>query len=281
MVVRIWRLPSDSTLSMEEWSLGQSFESLNLASLALPEGVYTTLRTYERVKVLHLGDHQARLEELAFLSGQQIRLEWGRVRAALRQAVMFYPETEVRIRLTLDLTLEPGTLYLGLEPLKIPALEEYQRGVAVVSRRMQRQNPRAKATSFISTASTVRQAISEEVNEVLLVGEDGRVLEGLTSNFFAMRQGILRTADEGVLPGITRSVVLDEIRKEKLRIRLEGVPFKELPGVSEAFITSASRAVLPVVKIDQIKIGEGYPGPVTLRLIKRYQERVSREIEPI
>jgi branched-chain amino acid aminotransferase len=281
MVVSIWRLPSDPTLSMEEWSIGQPFESLNQASLALPEGVYTTLRTYERVKALHLGDHQTRLEESARLSGKLIRMDWGRVRSALRQAIMSYPETEVRIRLTLDLTLEPGTLYIGLEPLKIPSPEEYQRGVAVATRRMQRQNPRAKATSFITTAGKVRQALPEEINEVLLVGEDGRVLEGLTSNFFAVRQGILRTADEGVLPGITRSVILEEVRKEKLRIRLEGVPFEELPGVSEAFITSASRAVLPVVKIDQIKVGEGHPGPVTLRLINRCQERVSREIELI
>ena len=71
------------------------------------------------------------------------------------------------------------------------------------------------------------------------------------------------------------------LQNEKLRIRLSGFPLEEIPALSEAFITSTSRAVLSVTRIDNLKIGNGLPGPITNRLLERYQQRVSVEVQPI
>jgi len=256
--------------------------SLNQASGELPQGGYTTLRTYGKGNTLHLIDHFARLEETARLSGVTIHLDWDRVRSGMRQALAAFPAPEARLRLTVDHTKEPGRLYISIEPLTIPSAEAYARGVAVTTQSLMRQSPKAKLTGFISRANEVRrQFASDNIEEILMVAPDNRILEGLTSNFFAYYQDEIWTAKEGVLSGITRSMILEECQNEKLRIRLTGFPLGEIPALSEAFITSTSRAVLPVTTINNFRIGAGLPGPVTLRLLECYQKRVSLEIRPI
>jgi branched-chain amino acid aminotransferase len=281
-VVSIWRFIPEGSIIIEDIYLKGESSSLNQASEELPQGGYTTLRTYGKNKALHLEDHFARLEETARLSGVIIQMDWSRVRSGLRQALAAFPAPEARVRLTVDQTVKPGTLYISIEPLSTPSTEAYALGVAVTTQSMRRLSPKAKLTGFISRANEIRrQSAPENIEEVLMVAKDGRILEGLTSNFFAFYQGEIWTAEEGVLPGITRSIVLEECQNEKLRIRLSGFPLEEIPALSEAFITSTSRAVLPVTRIDNFKIGSGLPGPITNRILERYQQRVSVEVQPI
>lgn len=277
MGISVWRLSPGSHL--KEIQVDERIGSLNSATKALPQGAYTTFRTYGKYRVLHLADHLARLEESARLSGQPVQIDWEQVRAGLRQAIANFPGEEARIRLTVDLSDHIGDLYVGMEPLKTPSAQNYAEGVKVITQRMHRRNPRAKLTPFVATASAVRQTVPPDLEEVLMVGEDNRVLEGLSSNFFALYQGWIWTAEEGILPGITRSIVLKEIANEKLRIRFEGLPIVALPELSEAFITSSSRAVLPVVKIDAFQIGDGKPGAVSARLLEDFLRQVEAEIE--
>jgi branched-chain amino acid aminotransferase len=119
------------------------------------------------------------------------------------------------------------------------------------------------------------------VNEALMIDPDGRLLEGLSSNFYAVLEGVLWTAELGVLAGITRQAILDEVRQANLPLHLEGLPLAELPRASEAFISSASRGVLPVCRIDSLVIGSGTPGPLTRQLGQRYQARIERDLEEI
>jgi branched-chain amino acid aminotransferase len=281
-VVSIWRYKPVGFKIIEEIHLNVEPSSLNQASEALPQGGYTTLRTYGKSNALHLEDHFARLEETARLSGVIIQMDWSRVRSGMRQALAAFSAPEARVRLTVDQMEDPGELFISIEPLSIPSMGAYAEGVAVATQLMMRLSPKAKLTGFISRANEIRrQSASENVEEVLMVGPDNRILEGLTSNFFAFYRGEIWTAEDGVLPGITRSLVLEECQNEKLRIRLSGFPLEEVPALSEAFITSTSRAVLPVTRIDNLKIGYGLPGPITNRLLERYQRRVSVEVQPI
>jgi branched-subunit amino acid aminotransferase/4-amino-4-deoxychorismate lyase len=113
------------------------------------------------------------------------------------------------------------------------------------------------------------------------VDEDGSILEGLSSNFFAIKRGELWTAENEVLSGITRLIVLEEGRKEGLDIHLLPVNYSELPGISESFITSSSRAVLPVVKIDNILLGNGRPGSYTRLLSEKFLVRIKNDARVI
>jgi branched-chain amino acid aminotransferase len=151
----------------------------------------------------------------------------------------------------------------------------------VDTRRLQRENPKAKLTGFIETAAAVRQQLPVGINEAIMVGADGRLLEGLSSNFFAMNSGVIWTAEQGVLSGITRSLVLEVIGETSLSLKLEGVRFSDLGKIEEAFITSASRAVQPVTEMDGKPVGTGRSGPVTRRIIQGYEERLERELDTI
>jgi branched-chain amino acid aminotransferase len=86
--------------------------------------------------------------------------------------------------------------------------------------------------------------------EVLMVRSNGHILEGLTSNFFAVHAGVLRTAGEGTLEGVARSIDL-EIAEGPLPVMLRSVSRMDVPALSEAFVTSSSREALPMVVVDR------------------------------
>lgn len=254
---------------------------LDDASERLPGGAYTTFRTFGDNRVLHLQQHFDRLAETARLARRPVDLDEPVIRAGLRRAVALFPSVDKRLRVTVDLEEIPGDVYIAIETLKVPAADLYRDGAAVVTRRLKRTNPKAKLTGFLAVASEVRQDLPADANEAILIDENDRVLEGLTSNFFAVKNGEIWTIEEGVLSGITRSVVLEEARKEGLVVHFEGIRAADLAGLDEAFITSSSRAVLPVTRIDGQVVGGGKPGPLTRLLLADYNRRIEAEVETI
>ena len=254
---------------------------LDALTRLLPAGGYTTFRTYEHSKALRLSAHFTRLEETARLMGQPLALDRLRLRSTLRKLLENLPGEDLRIRILLDLTDAIGTLYFLIEPLVVPPETSYANGVKAVTRTLHRINPKAKLSTFIETASEIRKTLPAGVNEALMIAEDNQVLEGLSSNFFAVWNGTIWTEERRVLSGITRSMVLDAVRSEKIPLVLDGIQRANLPEAQEAFITSASRAVLPVTQIDDWQVGDGRPGPLTHRLLADYRHRVQQDIEEI
>lgn len=114
-----------------------------------------------------------------------------------------------------------------------------------------------------------------------MVGAQGQLLEGLSSNFFAILGGMVWTAEQGVLPGITRAIVIECIRHLRVSLRLDPPRMEDLPRFDEAFITSSSRGVLPVRQIDQSTIGSACPGPVTRLLMQAFATFLEDHTEPI
>ncbi len=208
--VAVWKLGAEKEDSgLERLALQAS--SLDDGTRQLPSGGYTTFRTFHQKQVLRLQDHFDRLEETARLAGKSLRIDQERVRAALGTVVEAYPAEEKRVRVILDLVNAVGAFYFLVDSLHVPPSEAYHQGVRVVTRQMQRHNPKAKVTSFIETAEKVRETLPEGVNEAVMIGEDGHMLEGLSSNFFVVRDGTVWTAEQGVLSGITRTIVIDVI----------------------------------------------------------------------
>ena len=109
---------------------------------------------------------------------------------------------------------------------------------------------------------------------------DGSVLEGLSSNFFAVRDGVLRTEEGRVLQGVTRALVL-EMAEGLLPVDRTAVRMDDLGALAEAFITSVSREVLPLVRIDGKPLGDGRPGSRTRALIAAFTALARREAEPV
>ena len=253
-----------------------SVPSMAEASALLPHGAYTTLRTYDNGRrVLRLAHHLARLREGA-TPGHGSRFEEPKVRAGLARALEAAGPGEARLRLT----YARPQLFVAVEPLEPLPAALHRDGARCVSVPLRRSAPRVKDTHFIPTAQAVYRDLPAGVHEGLMVAEDGTILEGLSSNFFAVREGILHTEDEHVLPGITRGLVL-ELGRGLLPRATGSVRVDQIPELSEAFLTSVSRGVLPVVRIDETTIGDGRPGPVTRELGRRFDALVEREAEPL
>ena len=281
--IRVWKIIVDtSNVYMHELKLNIQPEGLDDVTRQLPGGAYTTFRTYQGWKVLPLDRQIQRLQETAALLGYKQKIEENVFRKALRKVLGEYDgDSELRFRVSLDLEEQIGTLYVAVEPLRLLPPEDYQKGVKTITCRMQRENPKAKLTNFIARADKIRRKLPLDVNEALMVDADGYILEGLSSNFFAEKDGQLWTEDEHVLSGITRSLVLEIATDNGILIRREPVSLNDIPYLQGAFITSASRGVLPVSSIDGMIIGDSTLGKLTQRLMHLFNKRIASEIEEI
>ena len=258
------------------------WDTLDAVTTHLPGGAYTTFRTYDHNKVIRLDDHLGRLEETAQLAHKPVALERLGLREALCIVIDEYSDDmDLRIRVVLDLEVAPGEIYFMSELLKTPVPEAYHSGVRVITCQLQRDNPKAKLTASIPIADKIRGQLPTGVEEALMVDEAGRILEGLTSNFFAVKGGELWTNEESVLSGITRSLVLVEAVRIQLPVNFNSITITEIPDLEEAFITSSSRGILPVKQIDRILIGNGNPGPITVRLMDCLEDRIRNELQEI
>lgn len=253
--------------------------SLAAAVSLEPEGVYTVARTFCGDRALLLDAHLDRLEESARLSGIPLQLDRDRLRAALRDALHAagYPDAKFRITVPRD---DPSRLYLALEPYQ-PVPEAVMRdGAHVVTLPITRANPVVKTTAWMTVRKPSQESLPPGVYEGILRSPDGRLLEGLSSNFYAVLDGVIYTAGEGVLAGITRRAVL-EIAADLLPVRPEAPYDRDVPRFEEALLTSSGRGVVPITRIDGQPIGEGAVGPIARTLRERYDRWTETHSEPI
>jgi branched-chain amino acid aminotransferase len=164
--------------------------------------------------------------------------------------------------------------------LALPSPEVYSQGVALVTTTAQRQAPSLKTTNFINESQAERKNIAGTSAYEGLIMHHQRIMEGLTSNFFYVWAGALGTAGRGVLPGITRGEILDIARKSlSIPIRFRALRIEQAQFIQEAFICSSSREIVPVVNINDARIGSGKVGTVTQKLIKAYKQSVMQRSE--
>jgi branched-chain amino acid aminotransferase len=246
--------------------------SLTASSAALPEGAYTSLRTYGGRAIVRLDQHLRRLEETASLQGRPGTIDVGSARRALAAALDATGHPESRLRLT----FAAPRLFVAIEPFTPLPARRYEDGVACATLDVRRESPHAKDTRFIATAQDAYGRLPEGVEEGLIVSDDGAILEGLSSNFFAVVDGTLRTEEERALIGVTRSLVL-EVAEGLIPVDRHAVRRDDLPRVAEAFLTSVSREVLPVVRIDGRPVGDGRVGRWTRAIMDGFAALVRRE----
>lgn len=280
--ISVWRLSSGNLAQLDLLArLENGQASLNTISGLLPGGAYSTMRVYQGLRFLRLGEHIQRLSQTAEMNGLNLIVEEGQVRRALRTVLAGCEQIDLRLRLTLAFEAQPGDLYIAFQEWRPIAQRVYRQGVRVVTCRLRRSEPQAKHTRFIARADTVREGLAREVEEAILLGPGDQLLEGLSSNFFAIRDGEIWTAQQGVLFGVTRRLVLQCADRLALVVHTQPVLVSEIAMLSEAFITSSSRAILPVVKIDGQVVGQGKPGSLTRQLSACFQAQVQAELEEI
>jgi branched-chain amino acid aminotransferase len=284
---------------MEKIFLNGSFVNLTRAKISVfdrgflyGDGLFETMRAYSG-EVFRLEDHLDRL----FHSAKEIELSLPYTRRELRtiikRTLKINGLSKAYIRLTLSRGVsEPGliskpqssaTLAIVAREFKPLSPSEYRKGwrAIVVETRQNQASPlsRLKSLNFLNNILARKEAQSKRVDEGILLNTLGEVAEASTSNIFLVKRGIIITPPEesGLLPGITRGVVLELAPNLGLKAYNRRVSLDDLMGAEEAFLTNSLIEIMPVVEIDGRPLGNGKPGKVTQRIHKAYQELVNRE----
>jgi branched-chain amino acid aminotransferase len=259
---------------------------------AFGDGVYETLRTYHG-RPFHLDRHLARLRDSAALLGIEGMPDDGALARdldALLQAAG-NPESYIRIMVTrgvgevsyrFDRIEGPTVVMLARAYEPFPG-RTYTEGIPVIVSSVRRNSPRAldpamKCCNLVNNILAVREAQARGATEALMLNETGELAEGASSNLFLVAGGRLLTPplDAGILPGVTRGLVLELAREAAISVREEPVAVKDLLAADEVFITSTLKEIAPVATVDGQPVGTGRPGPVTARLLALYREYAGR-----
>jgi len=264
-MIRTWKILNNH---LDEIDFSD-ISSLDAITKQLPEGYYSTFRTYDSgTRVLGLRSHLQRLPDVdaSFL------------RRNLNQLLDPFRPEESRVRV---MKTKQGQIFISMEPLKLLPREVYEKGVRVETVGIERKSPRIKSTAFIGQSDQERKHIAQAgIFEALMV-RNGRILEGMTSNFFYVRDGVLFTAQRDVLLGVTRRTVIRVARRCGIEVRYSSLMLNRLSALSEAFITSSSRGIVPVIQIDDVTVGQGKVGEITKQLSAAYEAYVIQKAERI
>lgn len=229
-------------------------------------GACDLMRTYKG-KPYFLREHVERLKRSAMKINLNIQWSCDEIEQIILETLNHnLPIDEANIRVIITggsssdfITPEKPRLIVLITAIPpIPAVW-YEKGVKVITVHSQRDVPEAKTLSYIPATIALKKAKSQNAIEALYMDEDGFVTEGTTSNLFAFIDGELVTADQKVLKGVTRKVILS-ITEEIFKVKFETLHIDQLLKADEVFITGTNKGLVPVVQIDETVIGSGTPG---------------------
>ncbi|MDF2159217.1 aminotransferase class IV [Algoriphagus sp. CAU 1675] len=160
-----------------------------------------------------------------------------------------------------------GKLYIFAESLIFPSQQKYEQGVKLLSLEYVRPIAEIKTTNYALAVWHSAQWKQQGAEDVIY-HLNGYISESSRSNFFIVKDGVISTPDRHILMGITRKHILELAENVEVR----PITMQEALAADEAFITSTTKVLLPVTQIDDLKIGNGKTGPVSLDLLERFKK---------
>jgi len=250
-------------------------------------GLFETMRVYGG-QVFRLDSHLNRLARSAEILG--LLIEALNLKGAVRDTIQANKLSEARVRITISIgeggmvpdpssCTQPTVLILAGHYKPYPK-QVYERGFrAVVSSiRRNSQSPlsRLKSANYLENMLAKQEARAAGVDEAICLNEKGLLAEASMSNIFLVNDGILRTPGEesGILPGITREVVLELASQLGINTFEQDIRLDELFQTQEAFLTNSLMEIMPLTEIDGKPVGSGKPESVTRRLMANYKKLV-------
>jgi branched-chain amino acid aminotransferase len=200
------------------------------------------------------------------------------------------PDREAYIRILItrgigELTYDPAacpmpSVVVIVKPNVDPTREVFERGVkvclvGVVRNHPGSVNPLIKSNNLLNNALAMQQAFRSGGYEGIMRNYRGELAECTQSNLFIVKNGAALTPplDAGLLPGITREFLFEVGADNGVTVREQVLRDSDLFGAEEAFLTSTTRELVPIVQVDDRKIGTGTPGPVTRALLDAYRRK--------
>jgi branched-chain amino acid aminotransferase len=252
------------------------------------DGVFEGMRVYGG-KVFRLPEHLERLWNSAKAIWLEIPMTPDALAQAVNETVAVNGIADGYVRLVV--TRGAGTL--GLDPnrcsdpqviiiadyITLYPREYYEQGLHIVTVSTMRNHPaalspRIKSLNYLNNILAKIEGMQAGCVEALMLNQKGEVAECTGDNIFLVRKGELLTpsVEAGILEGITRAVVLELARRLNIPVRETPLTKHDVYIANECFLTGSAAEIVPVTKVDSRKIGEGVPGPITLRLLERFHE---------
>jgi len=262
-------------------------------------GLFETMRAYNG-RIFRLDSHLTRLRcsaESIGLTHSILTTEEGKqsLKAACMATLEANELKDARIRLTVsagegDMTPDPSTcssptVLIAAQNLVPLPPEKYETGfkAAVSFLRRNSQSPlsRLKSTCYMENILARMAARAAGCDEAILLNEQGYLAEGSSTNTFLVSNGELITPcfESGVLPGITRDVVLEIARTSNIKATERWVELNELIEAQEAFVTNSVLELMPLVSVEGKPIGSGKAGQLTKELLAAYRKIVDEAVE--
>jgi branched-chain amino acid aminotransferase len=257
------------------------------------DGVFEGIRAYAG-RVFRLDEHLDRLFDSAKalllappLSKAAFKKEILRTLSANRMADGYI--RPVITRGVGDLGLNPAncpkaSYFIITGPIKLYPDATYRDGLPLVTVPTRRNvaealSPKIKSLNYLNNILAKIEANQRGALEAIMLTQDGYVAECTADNLFILRKGRLLTPPtwQGALEGVTRNAVLQLAALRKIEAREEPMTRYDVYTAEEAFMTGTAAEIVPVTGLDGRSIGDGRPGPVTLRLMADFKALTRKE----
>lgn len=249
------------------------------------DGVYEVIPAYGG-NLFRLRQHLQRLHnslEAIRLSNPLNNTQWQTLLQTLVEKNQHAPESDQSIYLQVTRGVAqrdhrfpkntPATVFAMSHPLAPVAMEKLQTGVAAITLDDIRwRYCYIKTIALLPNILLKQQAIEKQATEAILV-RNSEVTEGSASNLFIVKDGVIKTPakSEYLLPGITRDLIVELAQKNRLPCEECRITETELHAADEIWLSSSTKEILPVTRLDDKTVGNGKAGPLWQKMIGVYQ----------
>ena len=259
--------------------------SLDDLGLLRGYGVFDVMKTVNG-RIFLFEEHFKRLSDSASYLGVELPLKKEEIEAVIKKLILKNKirkgrEVSIRIVLTggrsadaMHFDSKTPTFYIMVSEFKPLEGGLYKKGIKLATVNRGRDIAETKTTNYIIAVKNINERQKKEKFFEILYVSGGLVLEAATSNFFVFIGDKLVVPKDNILRGITRSSVIKLASKE-FEVEERELKTDELSLANEAFIAATNKDIVPVVQIDDLRIGDGKPGKNTKRLMEIFAEFVS------
>ena len=253
------------------------------------DGVFEGIRSYKRL-VFHLKEHIDRLYESADAIMLKVSLTKPQMIKAVCDTLKTNKLTDAYIRLIItrgegDLGLDPrkcngnSKIIIITDKIALYPKEYYKNGLSIITAKTQQNSmkalsPQIKSLNYLNNILAKIEAIKAGSEEAIMLNYKGYVTECTGDNLFIVKKGIVYTPklSLGLLKGITRDAVIAIAKKNKIKIKMDTFKCDRVYKADECFLTGTAAEIIPVVKVDGMRIGNGKPGKLTNLFLREFHK---------
>lgn len=252
------------------------------------DGIFEGIRVYNG-RIFKSKEHLRRLYDCANTLRIDIPMDMDEMEKLMIETIRRSKMTDCYIRLLItrgvgDLGLDPRrcsdpSVIIIVDKINLFPAELYEEGVKVITAATRKNhpaciNPNIKSLNYLNNIFAKMEANHAGVSEAIQMNLSGHVCEGSADNIFVIRDGILKTPppNDGVLIGITRNTVMELAEELGIEVRETSMTSHDLYSADELFLTGTAAEMIPVIAVDNRRIGSGKPGPIFRKILDKLKE---------